>query len=187
MKKYITILPIISCLLSSVCLSQTSASVKNNKQKFCSVKLTKMNGTIENFILAGFSGDSMLGYSFYNHGKNLVIQRNQLIVARSAEIRRVNIKVKKDILVAANSIAKDTVDIEKLESTLVTDNAKTAVTNYAVSGVSDRLLTPAIATPGWDAALLAFDLLFPSTQKWYMINGVDRLFNKMVKDLTRKK
>ena len=187
MQKRAMLFTIISCLLWSVCLSQAADSVKNKKQKFCSVKLTKMNGTIANFILAGFTGDSMLGYSFYHNGDKALVIQNHLIVVKSADIRRLLIKVVKLALVTPTPATNDTVAINTLESKMATENVKTAATYATASAVAEKLLTRTIATPGLDAAFVAFDLLIPTTQKWYTINGDEIKFKKMAKELTPRK
>lgn len=141
-----------------------------------------MDGYNEKFILGGFSGDSIWGYSFADSDKKKLIKPGKPVFVKSADIKRVFIKLEKGILLAARS--SDSVDLKKFNSSLVEDNIKNAAINTIMFDAVDN--DALFSFPELGLVFLAFDLLLPPKGKWYYIKGKEKRFNKMTKDFMTK-
>lgn len=99
-----------------------------------------MNGVSEIFILGGFSGDSMIGYSFFKDGDKVMIQQHHRVATKSADIRRVSIKIGKHNLVGSHPPINDTAGMKGQDTRFVALNLFVIPrqTWYAINGLERK-------------------------------------------------
>ena len=164
--------------------AQDTEFVKKNKSlRFCAVKVTLMNDSVDRYALQGFSNDSMFVFPLDEEGDKKVVQLHKQTGINAAAIKKIYIKIDRQItlpktadqveyIAASGPFAKN---VDRI-------NAGQEMTNFAY----DQLLVfPGDPLTG--LASFGLGLLFGPNGKVYYIKGNEKKFVNMVKELTRTK
>ena len=184
MKKNAFIVSImIQLAIISPCAQDAESNKKNRSLRFCAVKVTLMNDSVDTYALHGFSNDSMFVFPLDEDGDKKVIQLDKQTSINAGAIKKIYIKIDRQITLPKTA--------EQVEYITGTDsfaknvnriNAGQEITNFAY----DQLIVFP-GDPFTGLASLGLGLLFGPNGKVYYINGNERKFVNMVKELTRAK
>ena len=164
--------------------AQDTGSVKKNRSpRFCAVKVTLMNDSVDRYALQGFSNDSMFVFPLDEEGDKKVIQLHKQTSIKAAAIKKIYIKIDREITLSKT--------VDQVASISASDsfarnvnrvNAGQEMRNFAY----DQLIVfPGDPITG--LASLGLGLLFGPNGKVYYIKGNEKKFVNMVEELTRTK
>lgn len=184
MKKNAFIVSImIQLAIISPCAQVTESIKKNKSLRFCEVKVTLMNDSVDRYALQGFSNDSMFVFPLDEEGDKKVIQLDKQTSINAGAIKKIYIKIDRQITLPQTT---DQVEYATASDSFARKvkhvNTGQEMTNF----VYDQLIVfPGDPLTG--VASLGLGLLFGPNGKVYYIKGNERKFANMVKELTRAK
>ena len=184
MKKNAFIVSImIQLAIISPCAQDTEPVKKNRSPRFCAVKVTLMNDSVDRYALHGFSNDSMFVFPIDEQGDKKVIQLHKQTSINAAAIKKIYIKIDRQITLPATPDQAAYITVpDSFASNVNRINAGQEMTNFAY----DQLIVfPGDPLTG--LASLGLGLLFGPNGKVYYIKGNEKKFVNMVKELTRAK
>lgn len=183
MKQKAIILFITISLPGNFLFSQESTT-GNKKPRFCYVELKKMDRKVEKFILAGFSGDSILGFITKNTNKK-IIDPEKIVAIKATDIKNIHLQIVKEVSFPDSLISlNDTFEsIKNFDFILRKKEFGYAVT----ASITDDLFTVCFIPDFWNAGLFFMDLLFAPRGRSYYIRGNEKRFYKMVNDFKTNK
>lgn len=184
MKKNILIVLItLQLAMISSWAQDTEIEKKNKQPRFCAVKVTLMNDSVDRYALHRFSNDSMFVFKLNEEDGKKEIQLHRQVGIKAEAIKRIYIKIDRKITLAK---AADQVEYIKASDSFAKKvnriNTGQEMTNLAY----DQLFVfPGDPLTG----LVSFGLglIFGSNGKAYHIKGDQIKFNSMVKELTYAK
>ena len=164
--------------------AQDTGSVKKNRSpRFCAVKVTLMNDSVDRYALQGFSNDSMFVFPLDEEGDKKVVQLHKQTGIKAAAIKKIYIKIDRQITLPQTTDQLESITAPASFGKNVNRiNAGQETRNFAY----DQLLVfPGDPITG--LASLGLGLLFGPNGKVYYIKGNEKKFVNMVKELTRTK
>lgn len=184
MKKKITIL-IITCFIISLFSFSQDSLKQNKKDRFCLVKLAMMDHNFEKYILAGFRHDTLYGFPFVENKNKKIIQMTMPLGIKSVDIKRVSVKIDKNVYMSSAKMQADTsISMKTIKSNIAEDHIVNATIDFVPEETLQMMSDP--FSFGLGLTLIAIDLLLPPG-KTYNINGSEKKFYKMTKDFSPKK
>ena len=184
MKKNAFIVSImIQLAIISPCAQVTESIKKNKSLRFCEVKVTLMNDSVDRYALQGFSNDSMFVFPLDEEGDKKVIQLDKQTSINAGAIKKIYIKIDRQITLPQTT---DQVEYATASDSFAR-NVKHVNTGQEMTNFAYDQLIVFPGDPLTGLASLGLGLLFGPNGKVYYIKGNERKFANMVKELTRAK
>jgi hypothetical protein len=179
MRQRAIILIIVILLAGDFSFCQEASNAENKKPRFCYVELKRIDKTVEKFILAGFSGDSIIGFVTKNMNKK-IIHPDKTVAIKAVDIKNVHMQIVKHVGFpdSTNSLNSADISIDDFDSVL-----RQREFGYALgSAITDALTSATFIPAVWSAGFFFMDILFAPRGRSYFIKGNQKRFFKMADD-----